>query len=121
MLTRHFFRQDDLNSQPIGMPVLLGAVATLLVQAIYVIKSALLERDIHQNPQLDAALNNEVVKSLTTESWMAAYIGSCLMTLFFAFTHTFYPICDTVTISLTTIIAGAGAHRIYFYFRYISL
>jgi len=121
MLTRHFFRLSGLNSQPIGTIVLIGLFLTLLLQIICVVRSALLERDIHQDPSLEAALNNELVKSLTTQSWVAAYIGTCGMTLFFAITWSFYPICDPVTISLTSIIAGAGASRAYFYFRYKML
>ena len=118
MLTRHFFRMNGLNSQPIGVVVLIGLIATLLLQFISIIQSALLERDIHKDPRLEAALNNELVKSLVTQSWVAAYIGASGMTLFFAITWSFYPICDPVTISLTSIAAGAGASRAYFYFRY---
>jgi len=118
MLTRHFFRKDGLNSQPIGIAVLIGLVVTLLLQVICLTRSALLERDIHQDPRLEAALNNELVKSLVAQSWIAAYIGSAGMTLFFAITWSFYPICDPITISLTAIAAGAGASRAYFYFRY---
>lgn len=121
MLTRHFFRLSGLNSEPIGMAVLVGAIATLLLQIISVVLSALLERDIRQDPDLEAALNNELVKSITTQSWVAAYIGTSGMTLFFAITSSFYPICDTVTISLTSIVAGAGASRAYFYFKYKML
>ena len=118
LLTRHFFRMEGLNSQPIGKAVLIGLVVTLFIQVICLIRSALLERDIRQDPRLEAALNNELVKSLETQSWIAAYIGSAGMTLFFAITWSFYPICDPVTISLTAIAAGAGANRAYFYFRY---
>lgn len=118
MLTRHFFRLSGLNSEPIGMVVLSGMIVTLLLQVVCVIRSALLERNIHQEPHLEAALNNELVKSLTTQSWVAAYIGTSAMTLFFAITWSFYPICDPVTISLTSIVAGAGASRAYFYFKY---
>jgi hypothetical protein len=118
MLTRHFFRMDGLNSQPIGKVVLIGLIVTLLLQVISLIRSALLERNIHQDPHLEAALNNELVKSLVTQSWVAAYIGSAGMTLFFAITWSFYPICDPVTISLASIAAGAGASRAYFFFRY---
>jgi hypothetical protein len=121
MLTRYFFRLGGLNSQPIGMAVLIGVVVTLLLQVICLIGSAFLERDIHQDPHLEAALHNELVKSLMTQSWLAAYIGSAGMTLFFAITWSFYPICDPVTISLTAITAGAGASRAYFYFRYKML
>ena len=121
MLTRHFFRLSGLNSQPIGNVVLTGLFLTLLLQVICVIQSALLERNIHQVPHLEAALNNELVKSLTTQSWVAAYVGTSAMTLFFAITWSLYPICDPVTISLTSIIAGAGASRAYFYFKYKTI
>ena len=121
MLTRHFFRRSGLNSQPVGNAVLVGAVAALALQVFCVIKSALLERVVHQDPRLEAALNNELVKSLTTQSWIAAYLGTAAMTLFFAVTSSFYPICDAVSISLTSIVAGAGASRAYFYFRYKAL
>jgi hypothetical protein len=118
MLTRHFFRRDGLNSQPVGKAVLVGLFLTLLLQVVCLVGSALLERDIHRDPRLEAALNNELVKSLMTQSWVAAYIGCAGMTLFFAITSSFYPICDPVSISLSSIIAGAGASRAYFYFRY---
>jgi hypothetical protein len=121
LLTRHFFRLSGLNSQPLGYAVLMGCFAMLVLTVFSLIKSALLERDIHQNPRLEAALNNELVKSLTTQSWIAAYLGASGMTLFFAITWSFYPICDPVSISLSAIAAGAIASRAYFYFRYISL
>ena len=118
MLTRHFFRQSGLNARPIGAAVLVGAVAGLLLQVVCVILSARLERDIRQEPRLEAALHNELVQSLVSRSWIAAYIGTSAMTLFFAITSAFYPVCDPVSISLTSIVAGAGASRAYFYFRY---
>ena len=118
MLTRHFFRLGGLNSKPIGMAVLIGLLLTLFLQVFCVMQSALLERNINKDPRLAAALNNELVRSLTTQSWIAAYIGASGMTLFFAITWAFYPICDPVTISLSSIAAGAGAHRAYFYFKY---
>ena len=118
MLTRYFFRMSGLNSQPIGTAVLIGWIATLLVQVICVFRLARLEREIHQDPRLESALNNEMVKSLNTQAWIAAYLGSIGMTLFYAITSSFYPICDPVTISFSAIIAGAGTHRAYFYFRY---
>jgi len=121
MLTRHFFRIDGLNKEPIGIIVLVGIIFGLLVTVISVIFSAVLERDIHQDPRLDSALNNELVAKINSQSWIAAYIGTCLMTLFFAFTSSFYPICDPVSISLTSIVTGAVAHRAYFYFRYIMI
>ena len=121
MLTQFFFQRDGLNSQPIGIAVLVGVAVTLLLQAICVIRSALLERHILQHPHLDAALNNELVKSLVAQSWIAAYVATAGMTVFFAITSSFYPVCDPLTISLTSTVAGAGASRAYFYFRYQAL
>jgi hypothetical protein len=121
MLIRHFFRSGGLNSQPIGTFVLIGLILSLLVQVISVTKSALLAREIHNIPGLEEALNNELVKSIMAESWIAAYIGTSAMTLFFAITQSFYPICDPLTISLTSIITGAGTSRVYFYIRYKAL
>ena len=68
MLTRHFFRRAGLNSQPIGIAVLIGAIVGLLLQVVFLVRSALLEKDIRQDPRLEAALNNELVKSLMTQS-----------------------------------------------------
>ena len=117
MFTRHFFRLSGLNAQPVGAVVLIGLILTLLIQVICVTCSAMLERDIHRDPRLEAALHNEWVKTLITQSWMAAYIGASATTLFFAISQAFYPLCDPVTISLSAIIVGAGASRAYFYFR----
>jgi hypothetical protein len=118
VLTRHFFRLSGLNSQPVGIAVLIGLIITLILQVIYLTRSSLLERNIRQKPHLEEALNNELVKSLESQSWIAAYIGASGMTVFFAITWSFYPLCDPVMISLSTIAAGAGASRAYFYFRY---
>jgi hypothetical protein len=118
ILTRHFFRLGGLNSQPIGKAVLMGLFISLFIQVAFVIRSALLERDIQGDPNIEVALNNELVKTLMAQSWIAAYIGTSAMTLFFAITWFFYPICDPVSIALASISAGAGANRAYFYFRY---
>jgi hypothetical protein len=121
MMTRHFFRLGELNAQPVGIAVLIGLFITLIWQVICVAGSALLEKEIHRDPHLEAALHDELVKSLITQSWVAAYVGTSAMTFFFAIAGFFYPICDPMTISLTSIVAGAGASRAYFYFRYKRL
>ena len=118
MPPRHFFRLGGLNSEPIGIAVLIGLILTLLLQVFCLSRSALLEREINKDPRIKAALNNELVRSLMTQSWVAAYIGAAGMTVFFAVTWFFYPICDPVTICLVSIAAGAGANRTYFYFKY---
>jgi hypothetical protein len=99
MLIRHIIRSSGLNSQPIGTIVLIGLILTLILYAISLVRSALLERDIQQAPRPKIALNNELFRSITTQSRAAAYWGASGMTLVFAITWAFYPICDPVTIS----------------------
>lgn len=121
MLVRHFFRSSGLNEQPIGLVILAGLVISVIIQAVSVLLSGLLEKDIRSDPLLKASLQDELVQTLTLQSWIAAYIGAAGMTVFFAIVWNFYPLCDPVTISLSSIATGAGAHRIYFYFRYKNL
>jgi lysylphosphatidylglycerol synthetase-like protein (DUF2156 family) len=117
-LARFFFRAEGLNSQPIGMAVLAGLIVTLLLQAGSALGAAMLARKIRSDPSLEAALNNELIQSLETQSWQAAYFGAAGTTLFFAIVSFFYPICDPVMIALTAIIAGLGAYQATFYFKY---
>jgi hypothetical protein len=119
-LARFFFRLGGLNSQPIGFAVLLGLILSLVVLAFSTFKTATLARKIKQDPILEEALNNEMVQSLETQSWKAAYIGAIATTIFFALVGFLYPICDLVLVALTSIIAGAAANRATFYFKYRS-
>jgi hypothetical protein len=119
-LARFFFRLGGLNSQPIGFAVLLGLILSLVVLAFSTFKTATLARKIKQDPILEEALNNEMVQSLETQAWKAAYIGAIATTIFFALVGFLYPICDLVLVALTSIIAGAAANRATFYFKYRS-
>ena len=118
MIARFFFRAGGLNSQPIGMAVLAGLIVTLLLQAASAFGQALLAIRIRSDPNLEAALNNELIQSLEVQSWRAAYFGAAGATLLFAIVSTFYPVVDPVMIALTAIIAGFGAYQATFYFKY---
>jgi divalent metal cation (Fe/Co/Zn/Cd) transporter len=120
-LLRYFFRLNGLNEQPIGIAVLAGLFFCVGVIALSTYKNAVLARKIKSDPLLEEALNNEMVQSLETQSWKAAYIGAIAATSFFALVGFVYPVCDLVLVALTSIIAGAGAHRATFYFKYRSL
>ena len=121
MLVRHFFRLGGTNEELLGRIVLGGLILSVAIQALFVLLSAFLERDIRSSPQLKASLQNELVQSISQQSWLAAYLGAAGMTLFFAVAWFFYPLCDPVTISLCSIAMGAGAHRIFFYIRYKNI
>jgi hypothetical protein len=120
MLARFFFRAEGLNSQPIGIAVLAGLIVTALVQAGSAFGQALLARRIRSDPSLEAALNNEWIQALETQSWRAAYFGAAAATVFFAVASFFYPVCDPVLIALVAIITGFGAYQGTFYFKYRS-
>lgn len=119
-IVRYFFRLGDLNSQPIGIVVLIGLILSLLLVALSTFESARLARKIRKDPVLSDALNNEFVRSLEVKSWKAAYLGSIASTIFFALTWFFYPVCDPVMVALTSIIAGIGAYQATFYWLYRS-
>lgn len=121
MLVRHFFRLGGLNEQLVGKLVLSGLIISVIIQAVFVLLSAMLEKDIRTDPHLKASLQNELVQSISQQSWIAAYIGAAGMTVLFAVAWFFYPLCDPVTISLCAIAMGAGAQRVYFYTRYKNI
>jgi hypothetical protein len=120
-ITRFFFRGGGLNSQPIGTAVFIGLLVSLADVAVSTLGLALLGREIKADPSLRDALYNELVQSLETLSWKAAYISAIGTTSFFAAVSFFYPVCDPVLVALTSIIAGAGAYQAMFYFKYRSL
>lgn len=119
-LIRYFFRLGDLNAQPIGVVVLAGLFLCVGLIAFSTYKSAILARKIKGDPLLEEALYNEMVQSLETQSWKAAFIGAIATTSFFALVGFIYPICDLVLVALTSIVVGAGANRATFYFKYRS-
>lgn len=121
MLVRHFFRLSGLNEQLVGKIVLAGLIMSVIIQAVFVLLSALLENEIRTDPHLKNSLHNELVQSINLQAWIAAYIGAAGITVLFAITGFFYPLCDPMTISLSAITMGAGAQRIYFYTRYKNL
>ena len=120
-LVRFFFRAYGLNDQPVGTLVLIGLGVCLLGMLAFVLKQGLLARRINRDPKLKAAFDSELHRLLEAQAWKAAYIASAATVLFFAIASSFYPVCDTVMIALTTIIVGAGAQRASFYLKYRAL
>lgn len=119
-IVRYFFRLSDLNSQPIGTAVLIGLILSVLLMAFSTLGSARLGKSIREDPTLKEALYNEHIQSLEIQSWRAAYLGAVATTAFFALTYFFYPACDPMMVSLTSIIAGLGAYQGTFYLKYRS-
>ena len=119
-VTRFFFRQGGLNSQPVGKAVFVGLMLSLLILIFSALGSAKLGRKMKEDPSLKEALDNELVQSLEVQSWKAAFWGAIGANLFFTLTWFFYPVCDPVMVVLTSFIAGIGAYQATFYFKYRS-
>jgi hypothetical protein len=117
-VTRYFFRLGGLNSQPIGVAVLVGLIISLGVISLSTILSAQFWNRVKYDPTMMDALNNELIQVLQLKSWKAAYLGAVGTTLFFAVVTFFYPVSDPMLMALTSIIAGAGAYQATFYFLY---
>jgi hypothetical protein len=117
-VTRYFFRLGGLNSQPIGVAVLVGLIISLGVISLSTVLSAHFWNRVKYDPTLMDALNNELIQVLQLKSWKAAYLGAVGTTLFFAVVTFFYPVSDPMLMALTSIIAGAGAYQATFYFLY---
>jgi len=120
-LVRFFFRTSGLNQEPIGIAVLVGMCVALVGVFACVFMQANVAWKIRKDEKTKAAFNNEVLRLLDAKAWRAAFVASSATVLFFAIASSFYPVCDTVMIALTTIAAGAGAQRAAYYFMYRSL
>lgn len=118
MITRFFFRAGDLNREPIGIIVLWGLIASVVIQAFYMMRLSFLQRKIRNDAGLKEALDNELVRLYETRSWKAAYIASVATAFFFAVVGFFYPICDLMLVALSVTIVGAGAYRAAFFIMY---
>jgi hypothetical protein len=105
-VTRYFFRLGGLNSQPIGVAVLVGLIISLGVISLSTILSAQFWNRVKYDPTMMDALNNELIQVLQLKSWKAAYLGAVGTTLFFAVVTFFYPVSDPMLMALTSIIAG---------------
>lgn len=120
-IARFFFRLGGYNSEPIGMAVLAGLLLSLMILIISSLGTALLSRKIRHNPQLKEALYNELIQALEIQSWKAAFFAAIVSNIFFTAAWFFYPVCDPVMLTLTTIIAGLGSYQATFYLKYRSL
>ena len=119
-VTRFFFRLGGLNTQPIGIAVLLGLILSLGAISLSTIQSSIFWKRVKQDAVLMNALNNELIQMLELRSWKAAYLGAVGTTLFFGIVSVFYPVSDPMLMALTSIIAGAGAYQATFYYLYRS-
>jgi divalent metal cation (Fe/Co/Zn/Cd) transporter len=120
-VARFFLRQSGLNSEPIGQVVLAGLLISLLILVASTIESYRLGRKLREEPFLAEALHNELIRTIETQSWKAAFLGAITVTVFFAVVWFFYPVCDPIMVALTSIVTGSACYQGNIYFKYRSL
>ena len=112
------FKGSELNSQPIGIAVLIITVILLLTTLYFIIQLYLLKEKAKSNPQLkEALIDDELSTHYVQKSWKAAFIGAAVTPLAFLLISTFHPIDDLLLVALSTCIVGAGAFLISFYLK----
>lgn len=119
-ITRFFFRAGEVNSEPIGIVVLIGLIITAIVYSYYMLRLAVLNSQIAKDPEISAALNNEMYQLYSLRAWKPAFIASTGSTLFFALVAFVYPVFDLMFVALTAIIIGACAYLTSLYTMYRS-
>ena len=120
-LALFFLRESGLSRGPIGTALKIGLGASLLAQIAFIIKQVLLAAEINRDPKLKEAFDSELHRLLEARAWKAAFIGTAATALLFAIASSFYPVCDALTIALTSMIIGVAAQRATFYFKYRAL
>jgi hypothetical protein len=118
IIVRSVERSLNANAPPLGGVVLAGMVLSLLLCASCVVAYAVLASRIRRDPDLAEALDNELVRSYFSRSWVVAFIATAVTALVFALASSFSPVFrDPLMIALTSIIVGLTAHHVTFYLK----
>jgi hypothetical protein len=105
----------ELNSQPIGIAVLVVTIITVVIAAYFVIMLGILKSKINSDPKLrEALIENELAKLYAVESWRSAFIGAVVTPFVFLFISSFYTFCDLLTVALTTAVVGSATYLVSF-------
>lgn len=100
-----------LRIRMISLPLLFFSV---LMQAYFVMKMALLQKEIDQDQDLKNALDNELVNLNRMKAWRTAFIVLAITSGIFGVLAIFLPV-DPVYAALTSIVAGAGGYNLGFF------
>ena len=116
MVARSVRRATVPEPPPLGCLVLAGMVLSLLLCVGCVVAYAVLASRFRRDPELAEALDNELVRTYFTQSWMVAFIAAAATVLIFAIAAACSPVFrDPLTIAFTTILVGLTAHWVTFY------
>lgn len=112
------FAEQDLNSRPIGIAVLVVSVALTITMLVAGVRLGLLAARTAADPRLrEALVDNELVRLHLAESWKAAFIAAVTTPFVFLLISSFHPINDLLLVALSTANVGCGAFLISFYLK----
>lgn len=116
LVARSVERATVPDPPPLGGLVLAGMVLSLLLCVCCVLAYVVLASRFRRDPELAEALDNELVRTYFTQSWMAAFVAAAATVLIFAIVAAYSPVFrDPLTITFTTILVGLTAHWVTFY------
>ena len=91
-------------------------IICILFQAYFSISLSTLKKKIKEDPQLNAALNNELVRLNELKSWRTAFFTTCASVLLLSILSVFTPLLDdTMYIALTSVLIGFGSYHLAFF------
>ncbi|MFC1724727.1 hypothetical protein ACFL4T_03805 [candidate division KSB1 bacterium] len=91
-------------------------IICILFQAYYSISLSTLKKKIKNDPQLNAALYNELVQLNELKSWRTAFFSTSATVLLLSIMSIFTPLLnDTMYIALTSILIGFGSYHLAFF------
>lgn len=101
---------DLLRSVVLGVLIL-----AVIFQAYFAVRNVLLERKIKKDPQLQEALNNELVQLNELKAWRASFFATIIFIVIAAVVSIFIQINDYMLVFLTALLTGFGTHNIAVY------
>ena len=91
-------------------------ILAVIFQAYFAVRANILERQIRKDPELNEALNNELVQFNELKAWRASFFALIGFIVVAAIVSFFVQITDLMLIFLTALLVGFGTHNIAAYF-----
>lgn len=114
LVVRHLFgsvfKEAGLNSQPIGIVVLIATIGLLVWMIVHVVKLNMLRGRAAADPRLkEALIDNELTQLYLAQSWKAGFIGAAATPFALLLISSFHAIDDPLLVAFATPIVGSAA------------
>lgn len=111
-VTRSILKLFEIEIDILETVLLIILVLSVAIQAYYAVKENLLKREIKNDPFLEGALNNELVRLNELKAWRAAFFTVIVYTILVAILSLFITINDLMMIFITALLIGFGAYNL---------